>query len=78
MSEATELLQQVISNYITEIRRLFKCDIQVTVVCRDPANPDGGCMVGNDEPEDVIAEIKRRANPNGRNEVLPPHAGRMR
>lgn len=71
MSETTGILQRAISDHITDIRRLFPPDYQVTVICRSPIDPDGGCMVGNDDPEEVIVEIRRRMDPDGRNEVLP-------
>lgn len=74
MSATTELLQRAISDHITEIRRMFKTDHQVTVICRSPTDPDGGCMVGN--PEEVIAEIWRRTDPARGNEILEGRAGR--
>lgn len=73
MSTTTEILQDAISKHITAIRRLFKpeTNIHVTVVCRAPNDPNGGCLVGMDDEEDLIAEIRRRCDPNGDNEVLP-------
>lgn len=56
-------LQAGISHHMNDIVRMFKVPVKITVVVRTPTLEDGGVLMGNDDPDLVIAEIRKLAGP---------------
>jgi len=58
--EQHDRLQDSIAVHLDEILKLFKRGARITVVVRNPKYGDAGVVVSNDEPAEVVAELKRR------------------
>jgi len=73
--DTIEILKDDLARHLDEIRSMFKRGVKVTLVIRHPGlekkNMDAGMVIGNDDLDAVIAEIKRRQaankNTNGAN-----------
>lgn len=53
-------LHDAIAVHMDEILKLFKRGARITVVIRNPRYGDAGVVIGNDEPAEIVAELKRR------------------
>lgn len=57
-------LHENLSVHLDEILKHFKPGAKVTVVIRNPSVPGhSGLVIGNDDLDEAIAEIRRRQNP---------------
>ncbi len=55
-----DYLHNALSNDLDRIRRHFKTAVKVTLVVRQPEIPgDSGIVIGNDDLDEAIAEIRR-------------------
>lgn len=59
MSDKIMRLREEISWHLDEIEKLFRDPVKLTVVIRNLRSPDRDVVMGNDEPADAMAAIKR-------------------
>lgn len=60
MSDRVLALQDELSRHLDEIGTLFKPGAKLTLVVRNPGRGDAGVVIGNDDLDLAVEEIRRR------------------
>lgn len=55
----SEVLNDLLVNYLDEIRACFKVPVKVTLLVRVPSMEDADSYLTNDQPEEAIAAMRR-------------------
>lgn len=63
----TVALHDELAKHLDRIKRAFKPGSRVTLVIRNPGISDeAGVVIGDDDLDEAVAEIRRRQYPHGR------------
>lgn len=60
MSEKLRRTQQIVSDCMDDILSCFKAGMKITVLVRNPENPESDFCMTDDDLDQVVAMIKRR------------------
>lgn len=56
-----EMVQRDVSDYMDDIKNLFKPGVKIAVLVRTPSYPERDFMMTDDTTEELMAMIERRA-----------------
>lgn len=60
-----EVVQHDVSDYMDDIKKLFKPGVKIAVLVRTPGYPERDFMMTDDTTEQLMAMIERRAKAEG-------------
>ena len=72
-TEAVERLHDDLSNDLDGIKKRFKAGVRVTLVVRVPGEPDQGTVIGDDDLEEAVGQIRHLQAKAGY--VIEPESG---